>query len=38
MLLVCALIRDDILGEFWLQKVLLLNFLELVGNGIGMPM
>ena len=39
MLPVCALIHDEILCEFWsLKKFLPLNFLEFVGDGIGMPM
>ena len=37
MLLVCALIWDEILHEFWSQIFIPLNFLEFVGNGIGMP-
>ena len=37
MLPVCMLIQDEILHEFWLRKILLLNFLEFVGDGIGMP-
>ena len=37
MLPVCALIWDETLHEFQLQKILMLNFLEFVGNSIGMP-
>ena len=35
---VCVLIWDVILHEFRLRKFLPLNFLEFVGNGIGIPM
>ena len=38
MLPLCALIQDEILHEFWSWTILLLNYLEFVGNGIGMPM
>ena len=37
MLLVCALIQDEILHEFWLWKFFTVDFLEFVGDGIGMP-
>ena len=37
MLPVCMLIWDEILLEFWSQKILPRDFLVFVGNGIGIP-
>ena len=38
MLPVCVLTQDEILHEFQSQNYFTIEFLEVVGNGIGMPM
>ena len=37
MLMVCALIWDETLRDFSHEKILPWDFLEFVGNSIGMP-